>query len=281
MFRKERLAKIKLVVADLDGTLLDNTGSITAGTKGVIKELENKGLMFAIASGRLHSALKDYIKELNIVTPVISLDGSLIKSEAENKTLFQSIVPKKYVLKAINFADKLILNVALCHADAAYYTERNSVVPQVLDKFGVKYVEVGSYDNYLENVLEIAMASDYKDKLKYVYNKMNFPYSSGLKSFYYKSESHKGIYYLEIRKKGSDKGKALIKLCKYLKVKLSETAVIGDWHNDISMFNPKAVKVTLSNGIPELKNLADMVINKTNDEEGAREFLEMLLKAKS
>lgn len=281
MLSKEKLSKIKLIVTDLDGTLINNAGIIPVRTKGLIKKLKGKGITFSFASGRLHSALTDFAGELSIKAPIISLDGSLIRKYPGNEILFEYFVPKKQVIKALNFCDKFLLSVALCHPDAVYYTEKNSKVPQLMDKFGVKYIEVDSYDNYLDNVLEIAIVSELKNNIKFVYDKMGFPYSLGLRSSFYSSFTNEGVYYLEIRRKGANKGKALIKLCNSLKVELSETAVIGDWHNDISLFHPKALKVTLSNGIPELKEIADIVINKDNDEEGAADFLEMLNKVKT
>ncbi len=281
MLKKEKLKKIKLIITDLDGSLLNNSGMITTRTKELIRKLKGKGVIFSFASGRLYSALKFYAEELDIKAPIISLDGSFIQSYPENNVLFQSFVPKKQVIKALDFSDRFLLNIALCHPSAVYFTERNSVIPQIMEKFGVKYIEVESYDNYLENVLEIAIASDFKDNVKFVRDRMSFPYSIGLRASYYKSQSHSGVYYLEIRKKGANKGKALLKLCSHLNVRLPETAVIGDWHNDISLFHPKALKVTLSNGIPELKRMADIVMSKDNNEEGAADFLEMVWKAKT
>ncbi|HEY7751773.1 MAG TPA: HAD hydrolase family protein, partial [Ignavibacteriaceae bacterium] len=58
-------------------------------------------------------------------------------------------------------------------------------------------------------------------------------------------------------------------------------AVMGDWYNDVSLFDTKAIKVTVANAIPEIKMKADIITSKTNDEEGAAEFFEMVLKAKS
>ena len=277
----DRLRNIKLIVADLDGTLLDNEGMISSQTYDMIKELKQKGVVFSFASGRLHSALISFIKELDLKAPIISLDGSLIKKYPGGEIFFESFIPAKHVKKALDYADNFLLNIALCHADEIYYTERNSLIPNIMEKFGAKYTEVPSYDNFLENTLEITIASDVKENIKYVFDKMNPPYSFGLNCSFFKSQSHGGIYYLEIRKKGSDKGKALIKLTKYLKIKLRETAVIGDWYNDISLFHPKTLKVTLKNGIPELKKISDITIDKDNNSGGVEEFLKMMVKAHS
>jgi hydroxymethylpyrimidine pyrophosphatase-like HAD family hydrolase len=65
-----------------------------------------------------------------------------------------------------------------------------------------------------------------------------------------------------------------------LKIKETRTAVLGDWYNDISLFKSKGIKVAVSNAIPELKKSADYVLDKSNNEEGAAEFLEALLEAK-
>jgi hydroxymethylpyrimidine pyrophosphatase-like HAD family hydrolase len=57
-------------------------------------------------------------------------------------------------------------------------------------------------------------------------------------------------------------------------------AVIGDWYNDITMFQTKAIKVAMVNAIPELINVADIVTTKSNREDGTAEFFEMVLKSK-
>ncbi len=277
----ERLKNIKLVVTDLDGTLLDSDGMISGEAVEMIKKLSNSGLIFSFASGRLHSALLDFAEELKLKVPIISLDGCLIKNYPEGQVFFESFIPVKHVKKALDYADKFLLNIALCHADEIYFTERNSLIPNIMEKFGAKYTEVPSYDNFLENTLEITIASDVKENIRYVLERMSPPYSFGLNSSFFRSQSHGGIYYLEIRKKGSDKGKALIKLTKHLKIKLTNTAVIGDWYNDISLFSPKVLKITLKNGIPELKKLADIKIDKDNNNGGTEEFLYMLIKARN
>lgn len=281
MFNRERLRKIKIIAADLDGTLLSNNSEISKRAKYLIKELKKKGVLFTFASGRLHSALTTYAVELGLNIPLISLDGSLIKNNATGNVLFESVVPQRYVKKALKYSDRLLLNVALCHADSIYYTEHNSIIPQMLEKFGARYKEVPEYNGLTNNTLEITIASDYKDNIKYVRDRMCFPYTFGLNISYFKSHSYEGIYYLEIRKKSTNKGKALKILLRNLGISQSETAVIGDWHNDISMFLPKVLKVTLSNSLPELKRMADIEIPKDNNNDGAAEFLEMVLKTKN
>ncbi len=274
------LGNIKVIFFDLDGTLLSNEGEIGKETKELVYELKKYDVHFTFASGRLHSALTRYAEELEIDTPLVSLDGCMIKSYPEGTVIFESFIKEKYVKKALNFANDFLLHVALCHADAIYYTENNSVIPVVMDKFGAKYEEVKSYDEYTNQTLEVVFAGDNKDSIRYIKDEMNFPNTIGISASYFKSNSYEGVYYLHIRKKNISKGKGALRLLKYLKVKEENSAVIGDWYNDISLFSTRAVKVALANAVPEIKSLANIITKRTNNEDGTAEFLEMVLKAK-
>ena len=117
--------------------------------------------------------------------------------------------------------------------------------------------------------------------VKYLRDKFSFPFTIGCSLSFFKSHTYEDIYYLEIRRSGSTKGKALTRLARHLKIDIENTAVIGDWYNDISLFETKALKVAVQNAVAELKYNADIVLEKTNNEDGVSEFLEALLKAKT
>lgn len=275
------LKNIKLVVLDLDGTLLNEEGEIGKETISLTKKLRDKNVHFTFASGRLHSALIDYAEILSIDIPIISLDGALIKNHQTDEIISTSYVPEKYVHKAIKLADEKLVKIALCHSDAIYFTEYNVTIPEILDKFGAKYEEIHSYDGLYDKTLEIVCASDYGDAIKFIHNKLTFPYSFGLNTSYFKSHSRKGIYYLEVRKGGTSKGEGLNKLLKKMKIKFSETVVVGDWYNDRSLFETKAHRAAMGNAVPEIQNLATIQLKRTNNEDGVAELLEMILKAKN
>ncbi|HKB84544.1 MAG TPA: HAD family hydrolase, partial [Ignavibacteriaceae bacterium] len=138
MKRNEILKNIKVVVSDIDGTLLSDKGLIDKESQKLISLLPEHGVHFTVATGRLHSAIIDLASDLGIDIPLISMDGALIKSHREGTVLFESFVKEKYVRKAITLADTFLLNIALCHDDAIFYTERNSVIPQIMEKFGAR-----------------------------------------------------------------------------------------------------------------------------------------------
>jgi Cof subfamily protein (haloacid dehalogenase superfamily) len=279
MIDKKKLQRIKLVVFDLDGTLLNNEGKIGRESIELVSKLQECGIKFSFATGRLHSACTEYAAQLQINFPLITLDGSLIKSYPDDVKIFEASIPARYIKKAVRLADHLLLKIALCHSGAIYYTESNSLIPQMLDKFG-KYEQVDSYDKYFNNTLELVVTGDYKQSMKAFANRMTFPYTFGLNTSYYRSQSRGDLYYFEARKHGADKGKALKKLARYLGISASETVVLGDWYNDRQLFNAAGLKVAVANAVPEIKYHSDFVTKKTNDEDGTAEFLNMLLEVR-
>ncbi len=149
-----------------------------------------------------------------------------------------------------------------------------------LDKYGAKYKEVTSYDNYIDRTLEVVLFSDAANSMRYVRDRFLFPFSIGSNISFYKSHRHPSISFLEIRRSGSTKGKGLERLLKHHKIKPTNAAVLGDWYNDISLFETDAFKVAVANAIPEIKRMADMVTSKSNNDEGAAKFFKKVLKAK-
>jgi len=277
---KNQLKNIKLIVSDIDGTLLNDEGEPGTESKKLINELINEGVVISLATGRLHSAVTELANELSLNGHIISLDGASIKGFKDDVTIFKSYLKTKHVKKAINISEELLVNIVLCHASSIYYTDYNSLIPSLLSKYGALYKQVDSYDEYLSGTLEIVCASDMKNSIKEMEEKFNFPYALGCNTSYFRSKKNENIFYLEIRKAGSSKGKAFERLLKYLSIRPSQAAVIGDWYNDITMFQTKAYKVAVANAIPELINLSDLVTEKTNNEEGIAEFLEMVLKSR-
>jgi len=276
----EILKNIKHIFTDIDGTLLNDKGELGPESKKLLKELMKQNVIISLVTGRLHSAVTELANELSLNGYIISLDGALIKNFADDKTLYKSNIKTKHVKKAITLCEENLVNIVLCHDLAIYYTDYNSIIPSLLSKYGASYTMVDSYQKYIEGTLEIVCSSDIKDSVKKIEEKFNFPYSLGCNTSYFRSKKNENIFYLEIRKAGSSKGKSVARVLRHLSVKPGQSVVIGDWYNDITMFQTKAIKVAIANAIPELLRLADFVTSKSNREDGIAEFFEMVLKSK-
>jgi Cof subfamily protein (haloacid dehalogenase superfamily) len=280
MLDEKKLKKLEFILFDLDGTLLNKYGEIGEKSKEYVYELKRMGMKFSFATGRLHNSITGYASELDLKSPLISLDGATIKSYPANKIIYESFIKNKYVERAIRMANQGLLKIALSHDEAIYYTSENSLIPQLMDKYDAKFEEIDAYENYVNRTLEIIICGDYKKSVKLIDQKMQFPSAFGLKTSFYKSQDQDGVYFLEIRNKKCSKGDGFLKLLKYLNINIKNSAVIGDWYNDRSLFRTKALKIAMANAVSEIKEMSDHITERTNDEDGTAEFLEMVLKAK-
>ncbi|MBN1300963.1 MAG: HAD family hydrolase [Melioribacteraceae bacterium] len=280
MFTKRNLQRLKLIVFDLDGTLLSDDNSIGDETRELVNELKSFGVKFSFATGRLHSAIIGHAETLGLNNPLISLDGSLIKNYPSGEVIFESGIPLRHMKKAVKYADNLLLKFALCHGDAIYYTELNSSIPDMLDKFGATYVEINDLDCYLDNTLEFVVASEMRESVRAFHKRMMFPYMLGISTSFYKSHRRGDLYYVEARKSGTDKGTGLKRLSKHLKIQIDETAVMGDWYNDRELFKTGALSIAVQNAVNEIKYHSNYITKRTNNEDAAAEFLKMVLEAK-
>jgi len=280
MLDKKLLKKLEIIVFDLDGTLLNEYGEIGEKSIEYIHELKKMGMKFSFATGRLHNTIVDYASQLGLETPLVSLDGAIIKSYPSNKIVYERYIKSSYVNKAIKMAEDDLLKVALSHDEAIYYTASNSLVPQLMEKYEANFSQIDSYEDYVKKTLEIIICGDYKKSIKKIEEKMKFPSAIGLRTSFYKSQDHDSVYFLEIRNKKCSKGDGFLRLLKHLKVNIKKSAVLGDWYNDKSLFRTKALKIAMANAVEEIKSMADYTLDKTNNEDGVSDFLKKVIDAK-
>lgn len=276
---KSRLRRIKVVVSDVDGTLTTNENQLGEHTIEMVKKLRAGGVLTTFATQRIQSSVVDFAKELEIEIPMITINGALIQ-DVKGKTLFKAVINPKYVKKALDFCDIFFVRIALVYNDEIIYTENNSVLKDFMYRIGTNYRLVDSYKEYVNDVLEIIMMGNEKSVIKYIQKKLNFPLKLYVYAKYYRSSTRLGIYNLEIRKTGTSKLTALKKLARHLKCRRHEIAVIGDWYNDRELFEYGGLNIALQNAVAELKNKAHYITEKTNNEDGVGEFLQLLYNSK-
>lgn len=276
---KKRFSKIKLIVSDIDGTLMTSDNVLSDLNIQQIKTLQKNNIHFSLASQRVHSSIVPLAKKLNMKIPFISLNGSLIQNCDGTTVLNKSLIDKKFVKKAINLANKHYVKIALCYNDQIVYTENNSTIRDFATRLGTKYTLIDSYDNYMDNVLEIIMLGNDKQVMKHIQKKMRLPLGLYLKVRYYRSQSFRNVYNIEILRKGVNKRTGLRLLTKHLNLKKDEVLVFGDWYNDKDLFRFGATNIALNNAVDELKDIAHYVTDKSNDEDGVGHFLQMFSEA--
>lgn len=273
---KKRFARIRLVVSDIDGTLLNSDNELSDLTVKQVRELRRNNVAFSLASQRVHSSVVPIANKLGIEVPLITLNGALIQDARGGTVLNKAVVDRKYVERAVRLAEKNYVKIALCHNDMIVYTEDNSVIRDFMTRLGTTYTLVDSYQKYLDNVLEIIMLGNDRKVIKNIQSKITPPFGLFLKVKYYRSQAFQGVFNLEVLKKNVNKRKGLEILARHLGIRKEEVLVFGDWYNDRDLFRFGGTNIALGNAVDELKDMAHHVTDRTNDEDGVAHFLEFM-----
>lgn len=274
---KHQLKEIKLIVIDIDGTLVDSYGNVGRKSLKYAEELKRIGILYTLSSARSFFYSAHIAEHLNIDIPFITLDGALIKNGTGN-VVYRGVIKDSIIHKTIELAELNYGKITMCDEHNLYITPRNAVIKEY-SRLSAPVKEVPNLNN-VKNILEILIYCEDKSSVRTIKNSLSFPRSMGISVGVTKSPSNE-YYLLTIKKKGSDKLKSVKRLVKYLKLKRKNVAVIGDWHNDMPLFNYGAFNVAVQNAIPELKRKADYVTKCTNNEDAVGEVLEMILKYKT
>ena len=118
--------KAKLFVTDMDGTLLNSQRKITDKVKLAIKKAVKAGVIFTVATGRMHISALPYVQELGIDVPVITYNGALIKY-ASGDEVFASYLDKQLVQSLVDYAQEQNIHIQLYSDDKLYYSQENEL----------------------------------------------------------------------------------------------------------------------------------------------------------
>jgi Cof subfamily protein (haloacid dehalogenase superfamily) len=268
----DKLKKIKLIVIDIDGTLVDKNGRVGEKSLTLARQLKSQGIYCTLSSARSYHFSSHIADELEIDIPFITLDGALIKDRKHN-VVFKRTLKENTIRRALKLADANYGKITVCDEKFVYVTPNNSIVREY-SRLNAPIKEVNSLEN-IKDVLEILIYCEDKGSLRAIRNSFKFPYDIGLILNVTKSPSN-DYYLLTIKRKGGDKLSSVKRLVKFLNLKKRNIAVIGDWHNDMPLFKYGAYNFAVKNAIPELKRRADYITSCTNNEDAVGEVLELV-----
>lgn len=259
-----KLKGIKLIVADLDGTLLKSDKSLDDNIKDVISGQDYK---FTIASGRSMVLVKKFISELNIDLPYITNNGAEIyQSDACVKQYSIPDEEVRFILKQVQEFD------LECHANAEnciYTMGKIDLILPFRKRFeGVlPIVDNASVNAVCANTINKIMCID-KDlnKVQEFANKIN------LYCEHVHCERAEGNAFVMVNRQAS-KGLALKNLLKLLHISSEEVVVFGDNYNDVSMFEAAKYSVCMENADNDVKNKATFICS-SNDMNGVSDFIQ-------
>lgn len=267
----------KLIVSDIDGTLLGTDSGISDFDRKMIEESKKQGAAFTISSGRAYMGFKFLTKELDIKVPVSSANGARIIDPLTDKAIYNAPLEKDTAKKIIRiFEDypgfvyyytKSEMYALELESAAKYYSDMNAILPQD-QRMGVNIVDC-LYDFPNEDIYKIVI----KDSAKRGYEEIK----ERLEDIKGISHCTSWIDNIEVSSDNASKGKAALFIANHLGLDITkDVMVIGDEENDLSMFEMGAFSVAMGNGIDILKEKASF-ITADNDNGGVGKAIEEFL----
>tara|TARA_B110000046_G_scaffold185695_2_gene228652 strand:+ start:649 stop:1455 length:807 start_codon:yes stop_codon:yes gene_type:complete len=262
-------SKVKLVVSDMDGTLLNSKGEVSQQFFTLFKELKKRNIHFCAASGRQHNSIVDKLSIIKNDIYVIAENGGIAK-KGDEVFLSNFLEPEK-ALKLIPVLREIEgANMVLCCNDAAFIESKD-------ERFIGLFQEYYHSFEVVENLMEIPKTTPVFKIAIYHFNSSEefiYPVIKDLNNEVLLKVS--GQNWLDISDKKANKGNALREVQKLLNITKEETMVFGDYHNDIEMMQEADFTFAMKNAHSDIKKLANYS-TESNDDFGVERILEKLI----
>ena len=266
---------IKLLVVDVDGTLLNEQRALTQRTIATIKKVQQMGVKVAIASGRPTHGLVRIAMNLDLPLYggyVIAYNGAKVTSAADQKVLMRRSIDPEQLTFLEEKAKKIGCSLLTYHNGKI--VTNNPAHPRVqmeaaINNMKVEYVEDFAImvDFQPTEVVLIGDDQEAMDALDIKWQRKLAGTNSVLTS---------GPGFLEVQGKGVDKSSAVAVLTKLLGITNDEVMAIGDGVADVGMLQSAKISVAMGNAPESVRRCADN-ITLPNTEDGCAAAIEKFI----
>lgn len=265
--------KYKMVVMDLDDTLLREDRTLSEGNRKALIEAQERGVKVVLASGRPTYAMMGIAKQLEMDrfgSHVISYNGAEIRDCATNETIFESSLTKEVAHELYDISREHGVHIHTYVDDVIITPEMNQYTDIEADITGMPVSKVEDFKQKVKgNVIKVLMVED-PQYLKSVEEKLKNKMAGKLNMVISKP------FFLEFMDNGIDKATALEKLIDRLGIKREEVIAMGDSYNDRGMVKFAGLGVFMANAPEDLRQEADYIAD-TNMNDGVAKVIEKFI----
>ncbi|GAA6768840.1 Cof-type HAD-IIB family hydrolase [Flavobacterium sp. CGRL1] len=252
----------KMLVLDMDDTLLTDDHKISDLNKKVLLEAQAKGVHVVLASGRPTSAMTAYAKELELDLKdsyMISFNGAIISRVKDDLVLFEQKLTIEQIHALYDYSVRMKTHI-ITYLDNEIISETDSEYIEVEKEItGMVHRKVASFKDYVDRPAVKCILLENPVYLKEV--------EKDLKSTMpHLSVSMSKPFFLEAAQQGIDKAASLKLLAQKLGVLQSEIIAVGNAGNDLTMIEYAGLGVWVDNVTPELRDKADLIVASNNND---------------
>lgn len=259
---------IKMIVTDMDGTLLNDEKNINDDFEEVFKELVEKQIKFVVASGRHYSEMHKYFKPFHLDMIYIAENGGQIVYK--DKEIYSSPMDMNHIYSLAEDAKKIQgVDLILSGEKNLYLYNFRKLPVEHLRDFYFKYKVVDNLYELNEKIFKISIYNEHGSDFithKTIYDnwedKLNVISSS--------------YVWTDIQNKETNKGNAVRILKQKFGIKSHEIMVFGDYNNDIEMLKLAYYSYAMENATDEIKEIANFIA-KSNNDNGVLEVIKEII----
>lgn len=260
---------IKLVAIDLDDTLLDPQLQISGHCLEIIRQVQKKGVLVTLATGRMYRSALPYARLLQVDVPLITYQGALVKNSLSQEVLYNKPVPFAEAVEVMDFFHQAGVHYH-CYFDDQLCMERLTADGQDYSELaGVEPVLIKDLRSMAKNRETLKILSVVHDK------KLVAKLQEQLRERYSKKQlniTRSKPYYLEVMHPEATKGDALQVVADHYGIERDQVMALGDSYNDLAMIEWAGLGVAMGNARDEVKQAAAYVTH-SNEEDGVAEAL--------
>jgi Cof subfamily protein (haloacid dehalogenase superfamily) len=249
-----------LLLADVDGTLVDPNKDLTDRAIAAVKMLREEGLLFAVTSGRPPRGMAMLIGPLEITTPIAAFNGGLFAhpdmSVIEQRTISDEIAPA-----VIDLLDRHGIDVWVYRG--ADWFVRDTRGPHVArEAWTVKFdpIPIESYASVTGGVAKVVGVSDDHDAVQAAVDATRAEFGDHV------SAARSQPYYADVTHPDANKGGVVRYLSEHFDIDPHQIATIGDMPNDVLMFAHSGLSIAMGNASEEVQRAARRVTTSNQDE---------------
>jgi Cof subfamily protein (haloacid dehalogenase superfamily) len=261
---------IRLVLADVDGTLVTSEKVLTERSVEAVRRLDEAGIAFAVTSGRPPRGMEMLVQPLALRTPLAAFNGGLVV-EPDMSVVEQKVIPPELVHPIIALIESFALDVWLYRG--AEWLVRDPDAPHVArEAFTVRFepTVVDGYDEVSSDVAKIVGISDDHDLVARVSAAAQGEFGDHV------SAARSQPYYVDVTHPLANKGSVVQYLSTRYDLDSAEIATIGDMPNDMLMFARSGLSIAMGQSEPEVQQAARHVTT-SNDDEGFANAIESFI----
>jgi Cof subfamily protein (haloacid dehalogenase superfamily) len=252
--------KTSLVLADVDGSLVNEQKILTERAQSAVIALRRAGIRFAVTSGRPPLGMAMLFGPLELDTPIAGFNGGLFVKR-DLTILEQKTLPLDVARQAIDLIREHGLDAWVYRGNDWLITKADA--PHVArEAWTVKFEPkiVADVAEKLDQVAKIVGVSDDYDRVRRCEADAQAAFGQ------HATAARSQPYYLDITNKEANKGAVVAYLSSHLNVPADEIATIGDQPNDVLMFKRSGFSIAMGNASDEVKSQADATTDSYNDE---------------